>query len=280
MKKIIGIFTIISLIAVSSIAQQSKGLYIQGSETVLPLSLKFAEVYRKMNPGTEVQVVGGGSGVGIDALIKGKTDIAQASRKIKPGELEKLKAQGRTIKEVEIAYDALAVIVNPANGLDKLTREQLEEIFTGKVSNWQELGGDNIPVIIFSRESSSGTYAFFKEHVLQNNEYAASSMVMPNMDALTLSVSQTPNSIGYIGLAYLNKDVKAVNVSFDGKTFVGPSEKTVFDKTYPIIRSLYYYYDVKEECKVMDFLNFVLSPDGQQIVEEVGYIPILTNNSK
>ena len=227
-------------------------------------------------PGTGIQVVGGGSGVGIDALIKGKTDIAQASRKIKPEELEKLKAQGRTIKEVEIAYDALAVIVNPANGLDKLTREQLEEIFTGKVSNWQELGGDNMPVIIFSRESSSGTYAFFKEHVLQNNEYAASSMVMPNMDALTLSVSQTPNGIGYIGLAYLNKDVKAVNVSFDGKTFVGPSEKTVFDKTYPIIRSLYYYYDVKEESKVKDFLNFALSPEGQQIVEEVGYIPILT----
>ena len=274
MKKILGTFIIFLFTVINSIAQPSS-LYIRGSETVLPLSIKYSKTFMDMHPGFTIEVVGGGSGVGINALIEGNTDIAEASRKIKPEELAKLKDENRTVKEVEIAFDALAVIVNPQNPVKNLTREQLEAIFTGKISNWKELGGNNLSIVVYSRESSSGTYVFFKEHVLKNKDYSPSSMIMPSMDALTIGVAQTPGGIGYIGLAYCNKDTKTINVSFDGgKNYIEPSVSTVNQKTYPIIRSLYYYYDIKDESKVKDFIELALSPIGQQIVKEVGYIPL------
>ncbi len=250
-------------------------LKIKGSDTVLPLSQKFAEVFMKKHPETKISVVGGGSGVGISSFIEGTTDIAMASRKMKMSEKMKMQDAGKAFKEVIIAYDALSVIVNTANKVSQLTREQLEGIFTGKIVNWKEVGGDDEKIIVYSRESSSGTYEFFKEHIMQNKNFASSVLNMPATGAIVQSVSQTKGAIGYIGLAYLDKNVKGIKISMDkGKTFVEPSMKTAKDKTYGVIRSLQYYYLSKDEAKVKPFMDFILSAEGQKIVEEIGYVPI------
>jgi phosphate transport system substrate-binding protein len=248
---------------------------LKGSDTVLPLTQKEAESYMKTNPGTKIIVTGGGSGVGLAALVDGTTDIAMSSRKIKMGEKMKLQDAGKAYTEVTVAYDALAVIVNPANKVSQLTREQLEGIFTGKIVNWKEVGGEDLKIVVYSRESSSGTYEFFKEHVLKNKNYAPSVLSMPATGAITQSISQTKGAIGYVGLAYLEKDIKAVKVSYDkGKTYVAPTMATAKDKTYPIVRPLYYYYLKSVEKLVKSFINFVLSAEGQKIVEQVGYVPL------
>ena len=248
---------------------------IKGSDTVLPLSQKQAENFMKANPSQTVSVTGGGSGVGISALMDGTTDIAQSSRKIRFSEKQRLQESGKTVKEVIIAYDALAVIVNPANKVDKLTREQLEGIFTGKITNWKEVGGDDLKIIVYSRETSSGTYEFFKESVLRNRNYMPGVLSVPATGAIVQSVGQTKGAIGYIGFAYINDTVKPLKVSYDGgKNFVAPSVESAKNKTYPIVRPLYYYYDSRIERTVKSFIDYVLSPAGQQLVANVGYIPL------
>src|ERR1051326_669155 len=190
---------------------------------------------------------------------------------------EKMKMQdaGKAFKEVVIANDALSVIVNPDNKVSQLTREQLEGIFTGKTTNWKEVGGDDEKIIAYSRESSSGTYEFFKERILNNKNYGSAVLNMPATGAIVQSVSQTKGAIGYIGLAYLEKSVKGLKVSMDkGKTFVEPSMETAKNKTYGVVRPLQYYYLTKDEAKVKPFVDFILSADGQKIVEEVGYVPL------
>ena len=229
----------------------------------------------KANPSKSVSVTGGGSGVGISALIDGSTDIAQSSRKIKFSEKQKLQEAGKTVKEVTIAYDAIAIVVNPNNKVSQLTREQLEGIFTGKITNWSQVGGADLKIIPYSRETSSGTYEFFKESVLKNKNYMNGIMSMPATGAIVQSVSQTPGAIGYIGLAYLNKDVKAIAVSYDkGQNYVVPSIASAKDKTYPIVRPLFYYYESSNAKKVSSYIDFVLSPAGQKIVEEVGFVTL------
>jgi len=248
---------------------------IKGSDTVLPLSQKEAESFMKANPATSVSVTGGGSGVGISALLDGTTDIAQSSRKIKFAEKQKLQEGGKSVKEVIIAYDALAVVVNPNNKVSQLTREQLEGIFTGKITNWSQVGGADLKIIPYSRETSSGTYEFFKESVLKNKNYVNGIMSMPATGAIIQSVSQTQGAIGYVGLAYLNKDVKALSVSYDGgKNYVVPSVASAKDKTYPIVRPLYYYYNTASKAKVSPFIDYVLSPAGQKIVEGIGFVTV------
>ena len=248
---------------------------IKGSDTCLPLSQKFAEVFMNANPASKIVVTGGGSGVGISALLDGTTDIAQSSRKIKFSEKQKLQEGGKTAKEVIIAYDALAIIVNPANSVTNLTREQLEGIFTGKITNWKELGGEDVKIIPYSRETSSGTYEFFKESVLKNKNYMNGIMSMPATGAIVQSVSQTKGAIGYVGLAYLNSSVKAIHVSYDrGATFTAPSVANAKNKTYPIVRPLFYYYELKSESKVKTLMDFILSPAGQNIVAEIGFITV------
>ncbi len=245
---------------------------VKGSDSVLPLSQKEAEAYAKK--GGKVTVTGGGSGVGIAALIDGSTDIAQSSRKIKFGEKARLVARKKEIKEVVIAMDALAVIVHPSNKVSKLTRKQLEDIFTGKITNWKQVGGENRKIVVYSRETSSGTYEFFKDIVLKKKNYKASVLSMPATGAIIQSIKQTKGAIGYVGLAYLTSEVKALSVSFDGKNFVAPTFENSKKGTYPILRPLIYYYDVKKTKTVSPFINFVLSKEGQEIVRQVGYIPV------
>lgn len=247
---------------------------VKGSDTVLPLTQKEAEVFMNKNSDAMVTVTGGGSGVGISALESNNTDIAMSSRKIKIDEQLKIKSSGKTLVEKIIAYDALAVIVNPANKVSQLTREQLEGIFTGKITNWKEVGGDDMKIVVYSRETSSGTYEFFKESVLKNKNYMASVLSMPATGAIVQSVSQTKGAIGYIGVAYLNNQTKALKVSYDGgKNYVAPSYETAKDKSYPVVRPLYFYY-LKENAAVKPFINFVMSAEGQAIVKEIGYIDV------
>ena len=248
---------------------------IKGSDTCLPLTQKFAEVYSKKNSGSSITVVGGGSGVGLAALLSGTTDIAQSSRSIKMDEKLKMKEAGKAYKETVIAYDALAVVVNPGNKIDQLTREQLESIYTGKITNWKDVGGADLKIVLYSRESSSGTFEFFKEHVLNKKNFANTALLMPATGAIVQSVSQTQGAIGYIGLAYIDKSVKALKVSYDGgKTFVTPSVETAKNKSYPITRPLFYYYPVSVEKTVSPFISFVVSDEGQKIVQTEGYVPL------
>jgi phosphate transport system substrate-binding protein len=259
----------------SFIHAQKVSFKVKGSDTVLPLTQKEAEVYMKKNSNTSIMVTGGGSGVGISALLSGTTDIAQASRSLKLDEKMKLNDAGKAFKETIIAYDALAVIVHPSNKVAQLTREQLEGIFTGKITNWKQVGGDDLKIVVYSRETSSGTYEFFKEHVLNKKNYAPSALLMPATGAIVQSVSQTKGAIGYVGLAYLEKSVKAVNVSYDkGKTFITPNVENAKSKKYPITRPLYYYYLNTTEKLIKPFISFILSSEGQKIVLDEGYVPV------
>jgi phosphate transport system substrate-binding protein len=254
---------------------QAQAFKIKGSDTVLPLSQAEAEAYMKKDPKASIGVTGGGSGVGISAILSGTTDIAQSSRVMKMDEKLKMQEAGKAFKEVIIAYDALAVIVYPGNPVSQLTREQLEGIFTGKITNWKEVGGDDLKIVAYSRETSSGTYEFFKDHVLNKKNFAANALLMPATGAIVQSVSQTKGAIGYVGLAYLEKDIKALKVSYDkGKTYVVPTVATAMDKTYPITRPLYYYYLTSIEKTVSPFVNYILSQEGQKIVLETGYVPL------
>ena len=267
--------TMLSAICIAvMLAQPLFGQRVKGSDTVLPLTQKEAEEYLKTNKSAKLTITGGGSGVGLSALMDGTTDVAMSSRKIKFDERSKFQQAGKTVVEKIVAYDALAVIVNPNNSVSQLTREQLEGIYTGKIKNWKEVGGDDMNIIVYSRETSSGTYEFFKEHVLKNKNYMSSVLSMPATGAIIQSISQTKGAIGYVGLAYLNKDVKAIKVSYDGKNFVAPSVETAKNKTYPVVRPLYYYYEKKSEALVSPFINYILSAAGQAIVKKEGYIPI------
>jgi phosphate transport system substrate-binding protein len=270
MKKIL-LAAAMALAAVSVSTAQK----IKGSDTCLPLSQQEAESFMKANPAASVTVTGGGSGVGISALLEGTTDIAQSSRQIKFDERQKLREQGKSLKEVIIAYDALAIVVNPDNKVSNLTREQLEGIFTGKITNWKEVGGADLKIVPYSRETSSGTYEFFQESVLKGRNYMNGIMSMPATGAIVQSISQTEGGIGYIGLAYLNNSVKAIHASYDGgKTFVEPSVENAKNSTYPIVRPLYYYYVAKSEAVVKPFIDYILSAAGQKIVSDTGFITV------
>lgn len=255
--------------------ENAKSITLKGSDTVLPVGQKTAEAFMKNNPDVSIAVVGGGSGTGITALLDGNTDIAMASRDMKSD--EKLKFQEKQINlEIKtLAVDALAVVVNPQNPITKLTREQIEGIFTGTITNWKEVGGEDLAIVVYSRENSSGTYEFFKEHVLDKKNYATTVLNMPATGAIVQSLGQTKGAIGYIGLAYINNEVKPLEVSYDqGATFVSPNMETAKNKSYPISRPLYYIYDAKNSEKLKAYIDFVLSAEGQKLVEEIGYIPL------
>ncbi len=212
--------------------------------------------------------------MGIAALLEGSCDIAQSSRQMKFSERKRLEKAGKRIEETAIAQDAIAIIVNPSNKVKRLTREQIEKIYTGKITNWKQVGGEDRRIIVYARESSSGTYEFFKESVIRYKNHTPAALAMPATGAVIQSVSQTKGAIGYVGFAYLNDKVKALEVSYDGKPFVAPTLENAKNKTYPIVRPLLFYYEKKSMPKVKPFIDFILSTEGQKIVEKVGYIPI------
>ena len=259
----------LSLLSISASAQR-----IKGSDTVLPVAQQTAERFMNQHPDTRFTVTGGGTGVGISALLDNTTDIAMASRPIKFSEKMKIKSAGEDVAEIVVAYDALAVVAHPSNPVKQLTRQQLEDIFRGKITNWKQVGGDDRKIVVYSRETSSGTYEFFKESVLKNKNYMANSLSMPATGAIIQSVSQTKGAIGYVGLAYVSPRVKTLSVSYDGKHYAAPTVENATNKTYPIVRPLYYYYNVKKKAEIDPLIQYILSPDGQDIIKKSGYIPV------
>lgn len=243
-------------------------LTIQGSDTLLEMVAAEAEAYMKKNPDAAVQVTGGGSGTGIAALINGTVDIANASRPMKKKERKIIEKRGGKVFEIAIALDGISIYLNAENPVGELSTDQLKDIFTGKVSNWKEVGGKDARIIRYSRENNSGTYAYFKKHVLKKENYAPDCQNMPGTASVVNAVSKDPNSIGYGGISYA-EGVKVAKVNG-----VTPTPENISAGKYPISRKLYQYTVGKPKGLAKDFILFELSPEGQKLAVGAGYIPL------
>lgn len=252
----------------------------KGSDTLVNLALAWAERYMELHPDVRLSVTGGGSGTGIAALINKTVDIANASRRMKPEEVEAAEANGVTPVEFVVARDAIAVVVHPTNPVDTLTFQQISEIYTGKISNWKEVGAADRPIVLLSRESNSGTYVYFLENVVRMGEeqtellFSPGTLLMPSSEGITAEVSQNPNAIGYDGLGYVTAEQKVVAVAVgDDGPFVLPSVETVNDGSYPIARPLYMYTAGEPSGQIATYLEWVRQ-EGQALVPEVGFVPL------
>jgi phosphate transport system substrate-binding protein len=270
-----------TLVGISSLwlpatpARAAGAITIKGSDTMVILGQRWAEDYMKKNPNTVIQVTGGGSGTGISALINGTTDICASSRAMKPAEKEKLRDRYNNVGvEIAVARDGLAVYVSATNALTEISIPDLKGIFTGKITNWKQIGGPDNNIIVYSRENSSGTYVFFKEHVLGGADFTPRAQTMPGTAAVVNAVSKEKFGIGYGGAAYA-KGIKILKVKKDATSAsINPEKKTVLDGTYPLARPLFFYLRNKAAGEIKSFIDWVLSPDGQGIVEKVGYYPV------
>ena len=278
---IVTVCLFIVLLATSVRADANKMIMIKGSDTMVHLVSNWAEAFMKLDPNMEIAVTGGGSGTGIAALINGTTDIANSSRKIKKKELDDAQKAGYYPEEFKVAVVALAVIVNPANPVKELTIDQLSGIFTGKITNWNEVGGKNEKILVLSRDRNSGTHMYFLENVLRHGnekgpeQFAPSVLMLPSSEAIINEVSQSESAIGYDGLGYVTPKVKTIAVAAkNGDPFIQPSKETATDHTYPIWRFLYMYTGFKPRGETKAFIDFVLSEKGQKIVDELGFVPL------
>jgi phosphate transport system substrate-binding protein len=253
----------------------------KGSDTMVNLALAWAEAYGQVQPAVQIAVTGGGSGTGIAALVNGTVDMANASRQIQAEEEEQARARGIEPIEHVVAGDAIAIVVHPSNPVDGLTIAQLSDIYTGKIANWAEVGGEDRPIVLLSRESNSGTHVFFLENVVRqgreddNALFAPDTLLMPSSEGISAEVRQNPNAIGYDGLGYVTPDQKVVAVGrVEGATYVMPGIETVRDESYPIARGLYIYTAGQPEGAVQAYLAWILSAEGQAIVRELGFVPL------
>jgi phosphate transport system substrate-binding protein len=251
-----------------------KRITIKGSDTMVILSQKWAEVFMKKNPGIYIQVTGGGSGVGIAALINGSTVIANSSRPISQEEIEKIKSKyNNNSIQIACAKDGLSVYLNNANPVNELTIPQLAAIFSGEITNWKQVGGIDAKIQLYGRESSSGTFEFFKDHVVKT-DFARSCQTLPGTAAIVNAVKKDKFGIGYGGAAYAD-GVKDCKVKKDAKSRgILPSEATIKNKTYPISRYLFMYLKEKPTGDTKKFIDWILSAEGQNIILEVGYYPL------
>ncbi|HYC59761.1 MAG TPA: phosphate ABC transporter substrate-binding protein [Thermoanaerobaculia bacterium] len=252
----------------------NKPLSIKGSDTMVILGQRLAEEYMTANRGTVVQVNGGGSGTGIAALINGTVDLAMSSRSMTDDEKEKVKQnRGSDVVEEPIALDALGVFVNSANPLQQLTIAQVRDIFRGKTTNWNQVGGPTAPIVLYGRESSSGTYDYFREHVLDKGDFAPRVQTLQGTAAIINAVGQDRNGIGYGGIAYA-KNVRALSIASDSGPAIAPSEQTVAGGTYPLSRKLFLYYPQNAPERARKFVQWSLTPEAQALVTQVGYFPL------
>lgn len=243
---------------------------VQGSDTLLNVATAWSDAFMNENPGVDISVQGGGSGTGIAALINGTVNFADASREMKPEEKAQLEAKGGTAVETRVAIDGIAVVVNPANKVEALTKDQLGKIYRGEITNWKDVGGADEAIVLLSRDSSSGTYEYFKETVVgTDKEYAQSAKLLPSNQAISDEVKLNKAGIGYIGLGYVSKDVKVVAV--DG---VKASVETAKDGTYPIGRYLYMYSNGEATGVQKAYLDWIVGPEGQKLVADEGFVPL------
>lgn len=255
----------------------------KGSDTLVNLALAWAETYMEWHPEVRISVTGGGSGTGIAAMINGTVDLANASRAMKPEEIEAAESNGITPIEFTVARDAIAVVVHPSNPVDNLTLQQISDMYTGKITSWRQVGGEDRPVVLLSRESNSGTYVYFLENVVRLGDeesdllFSPDTLLMPSSEGISAEVRQNPNSIGYDGLGYVTPDQKMIAVARDSAgPYVLPSVETVNDGSYPVSRPLYMYTAGEPTGEVKEYLDWILS-DGQALVLELGFVPLATS---
>jgi len=268
-----GFFKIILLTAISMILISS-GVFaagttitIKGSTTVLPIAQSTAEAFMDANPGINISVQGGGSSVGITSLIDGTCDIADSSRQIKKEEIEKAKKKGVNVNEIKIAMDGIVIIVNPRISIKAITRQQKKNIYTGKISDWSELGAKPGKIVVLSRDTSSGTYEAFEVLALNKEKVRADALINASNQAIASTVGTTPGAIGYVGHGYLTKKVKDIPV--EG---IKATKQTILSGKYSLSRPLFMYTNGKPAGDIKKFIDFVLSKEGKKMVEEEGFV--------
>jgi len=279
------IVTTLTLLLLSGCArksnEQSNSLQIKGSDTMVNLGQAWAEAYMKQNPGTSIAVTGGGSGTGISAMVNNTCDIAEVSREMKESEIILVESKGFTPKKIIVALDGLAVVVNPKNNISELSIDQLADVFTGKIKNWKELGGRDAKIVLLSREVNSGTHVYFKEHVLRHGkadgkeEFASEALLLSSSQAIADEVSQNLDAIGYYGMGYITAKEKALKISKEKNApAISPTMDNVISGAYPISRPLLMYSKGEPKGLVKSFIDYVLSPAGQEIVKKLDFVPV------
>ena len=275
------VLVLLTFVNVVFAASGKNSIQIKGSDTMVNLGQAWAEKYMQKNPGDFVAVTGGGSGTGFSSFIGGTCDIAMASRNIKEKEIGLAAQKGVNPNEIKVALDGLAVVVSPANPVSQLTMDQLAGIFTGRISNWKEVGGRDGKIVVLSREVNSGTHVYFKEHVLRKGdpnskeEFTPSALLLSSSQAIADEVAGNPAAIGYYGMGYLSAKQKAVSVAKDEKSrYVTPTIENVLNGSYPISRPLFLYTNGEPQGLVKKFTDFVLSQEGQEIVLATDFVPV------
>jgi phosphate transport system substrate-binding protein len=263
------------------VATGGSNIQNKGSDTMVNLALAWAQTYGQIHPEIQIAVTGGGSGTGIAALINGTVDMANASRQIKQEERQRALDNGIEPVEQVVAGDAIAIVVHPSNPVDGLTIPQLSDIYAGKVTNWRQVGGEDRPIVLLSRESNSGTHVFFLENVVRQGQedddtlFSPNTLLMPSSEGISAEVRQNPNAIGYDGLGYVTPDQKVVAVAPQaGASYVLPTVETARDGSYPIARLLYIYTSGQPQGAIQDYLAWILGLEGQAIVQELGFVPL------
>ena len=266
MKKLIGIVAAFLMMASTALADTT--IKVDGSTTVLPIMQKIVEAYMKAHPDVKITVSGGGSGNGIKALIDGATDVAMASRAMQPKELDLAKTKNIAPKQIVCAIDAIVPVVNPANKLAEITTDQLKDLYMGKITSWKDLGGEG-PVVVISRDTSSGTYESWEELVMKKERVFPGALMQASSGAVVQAVSKNKNALGYVGIGYLDASTKGLKV--DG---IEPTAENAKSKKFPISRDLYLYTNGAPAGAVKGLVDFLLSADGQKLVKEAGFVPL------
>ncbi|OGW92925.1 MAG: hypothetical protein A3K16_02685 [Omnitrophica bacterium RIFCSPLOWO2_01_FULL_45_24] len=280
-KKWLVVLIAVTFAASAFAAKDKNSIQVKGSDTMVNLSQAWTEKYMEENPGDFVAVTGGGSGTGLSSLISGACDIANSSRNIKDKEIALARGKGINPYEIKVGLDGLGVVVNTKNSVSKLTIQQLADIFTGKISNWKELGGKDERIVLLSREVNSGTHVYFKEHVLRKGspdgkeEFAQNALLLPSSQAIADEAAGNPAAIGYYGMGYISPKQKPVAIARDEKSeYVEPTIDNVLSGKYPISRPLFIYTNGEPKGLVKKFVDFILSKEGQEIVLKTDFVPI------
>jgi len=251
-------------------SQEKANVVIKGSTTVLPITLKAIEAYKKIAPGVGISVDGSGSGNGIKALLDGSCDIANSSRAMKKEEFTKAAASKGKIKEIIVAYDMIVPIVHPTNKVKNLTKEQLKGIYDGSIKDWSEIGGDKGKIVVISRDTSSGTYEYWHEDVMKKSEVRKDALLQASSGAVVSAVANNRRALAYVGFGYLNNRVHACQVNG-----VDPTLENGKSGKFPISRPLYNYVNEKNLSKeAKAFIDFIIGKDGQKLVKDAGFIPL------